>query len=240
MVLQGREHRVAHDFIEPLRRGGEFFEVVVVEGPRQGVVEDLAVEVVRDDVHGVRRPAVGQRLAREHDGIPGIADLDSPRGPVGGLVPDLRRDEGPGVLVQGTPDLVRVCSALNQAQFSADILEAAQADDPRDGPPRLFKSAVHNERIDFVREGAGLTVLAVMADLPSQGRFALLGRLPQFDGDASLFGEPVDGIAGQGGLDPDHVQGGSLSSSLQAVFFLHSRTSKNTTTIRRLVGVAFS
>ena len=90
MVLQGCEHRVAHDLVEPLRRGGQALEVIVVEGPRQGVVEDLAVEVMRDDVHGVRNPAVGERFAREHDPIAGITDLDPPRGPVGGLVPELR------------------------------------------------------------------------------------------------------------------------------------------------------
>ena len=162
------------------------------------------------------------------------------RGPGGGLVPDLRRDVGAGVLVEGAPDHGRVRAALDQAQLPADLVEAAQADDPRDGSARLFDPAVHNECIDFVRERAGLTVLAVMADLPLQGRLAPLGRLPQFDGDASLFGEPVDGIAGQDGLDADHVQGGQRGPSPQAVVFLHGRTpKKHHHHSRRLVGVAF-
>jgi hypothetical protein len=46
--------------------------------------------------------------------------------------------------------------------------------------------------------------------------------------------EPVDGIAGQAGLDPDHVQGGKLGPSLQAVFFLHGRTPKKHHHHRRL------
>src|SRR6266542_3114219 len=52
-------------------------------------------------------------------------------------------DVGAGVLVEGTPDHGRVRAALGQAQLPADLVEAAQADDPRDGSARLFDPAVH-------------------------------------------------------------------------------------------------
>ena len=141
-------------------------------------------------------------------------------------VPDPGGDGREGVLEEGPLDQLRVRAALGQAQLPADLVEAAQADVPRDGPPRRLDPAVHDECVELVGQRPRLTILAVVADLPPQGRLALLGRLPQLDGDASLFGEPVDGIAGQGGLDPDHVQGGKLGPSPQAVFFLHGRSSK--------------
>ena len=71
VVLQGRIHPVAEQFVEPLRGGGQALEVVVIEGTGHRPVDDLHVNIVEYDIDGIGLAAVGQFLAGEDDAVAG-------------------------------------------------------------------------------------------------------------------------------------------------------------------------
>ena len=67
VVLDRGVHLVAEQFVEALRGGGQALEVAVIEGPRHRPIDDLHVNIVENDIHGIGLAAVGQLLAREDD-----------------------------------------------------------------------------------------------------------------------------------------------------------------------------
>ena len=61
--------------------------------------------------------------------------------------------------------------AFADPQLAADVVQAAELDDPWDGAAGFLDPAVDDERVELVGQRAGLAVLAVVADLPLEGGF---------------------------------------------------------------------
>ena len=60
-VLEGGEEFIAEDFVAALGRRREGFEVVVVQGPGGGVIEDLPIRLVEEEIDGVGLVPSGSR-----------------------------------------------------------------------------------------------------------------------------------------------------------------------------------
>ena len=78
VVLQGRIHLVAEQFVEPLRGRGQALEIVVIQRARHRTVDDLHVNIIEHDVDGIGLPAVGQLLAGEDDAVAGEIGFQRP------------------------------------------------------------------------------------------------------------------------------------------------------------------
>src|SRR5271154_4494401 len=81
---------------------------------------------------------------------------------------DFGGDIGAGVLMQGVLDGDDVL-ALAYPQFATDIVKAAELDEAGNRAGGFLDSPVDDEGVDLVGEGAGLAVVAVVANLPLEG-----------------------------------------------------------------------
>jgi hypothetical protein len=99
-VLQGRVHLEAQEFVEPLRGRGQVLEVVVIEGPRLGSVDDLHEDIAQDQIDGIGVPAVRQLLPGKDNGIAAESSFHARFTAIGKSVSKLSRDKCTCILVK--------------------------------------------------------------------------------------------------------------------------------------------
>ena len=127
--------------------------------------------------------------------------------------------------------LIHVLALSADPEFAADVAEAPQPDDPRDGPGGFLDPAVDDERVELVGERAGLAVFAVMCHFPLDRCFAMLVHHADVDDDVAVLRQPVHRIAGEGGFHPDRVGREDLGARLRRRIHVHSFGRKSTTNV---------
>src|SRR3954465_11385546 len=100
-VFEGSVHPVTQNLVEPLGSRGQVAEVVVIEGPGLGPVDDLHENVVEHEVNPVGLSAVGELLAGEDDAVTSESGLKLPLPAVRERVSEFRVDARKSVLEKG-------------------------------------------------------------------------------------------------------------------------------------------
>ena len=203
MVLEGGEEFIAEDFVAALGRRREGFEVVVVQGPGGGAIEDLPIRLVEEEIDGVGCRAVGQPLAREDHAVAGEARFEGPLSPIVGFIVEFGRDIRSSVCVKRLFHLAIGSSTRGYIQVFTHLFEAVQPDDLGEGSAQCVDAPVDNERVEFVRQLARCTKIEVRRDLPVQLNLALGVFLGDVNMHPPLLGEVMDREPREHGFRPD-------------------------------------
>ncbi len=192
-VLEGGEEDIAEDFVAALGSRGERLEVVVVQWPDGGVIEDLPVGLIEDKVNGIGDSSIGQPLAGEDHAVAGEAGFEGALRAIGGGIAEFRGEEGGGILEKRLLDTRVPAPAYDHRQVSTNLGDAAQAEHFGQWPTQGMDALINHDGVEFICQVPGLAIRRVGRDLPVQLDLAL-GVFPgNFYLHPPLLREVVDG-----------------------------------------------
>jgi hypothetical protein len=150
LVLECSKEFIAEDFVAALSRWREGFQVVVVQGPGRGVIQDFPIRLVEDEIDGVGCRTVGQPLASEDHAVPGEASFEGALRAIGGGITELGQNGDKSILEQSLFDTRVPVPTYDHVKVPTNLGDASKTEHFGQGPTQGVDDLMNDNGIKFV------------------------------------------------------------------------------------------
>jgi hypothetical protein len=167
-----RIYAKAYDLVKAASDYAQLPEILVIQGPESGVIEDMEVGAVEDHVDAIGSSAIWKFLACVDYAVTGEDGVESFLGSVSGGVLHVGRYHGPDVLTEGFLNVEIIFAVDRHAESLADVSHAAERYALGQGPADLVYAAGEHEGIEVVGQLARRAESLVERNGSEHGDFA--------------------------------------------------------------------